>query len=224
MQQAAERVLSATLPRVLLTAAPLALAIGVFGMIFGAAATVHMDVVLVIAMSLLVFSGALQFSTVALLASGAGALAIVTTALALNTRHLVLGAILRSRLEVPAPRRALLSWFMVDESFGLAVAAGRRAAVVLLASGALFFVAWQVGTLLGVLGARLVALEEPAAAIFPVLFIGLAAVTARGRSDVLRAGLAALGVAALTLAVPQVHSFLPILAAIFVALLPRGET
>lgn len=214
----------AALRSVLLTATPLALAIGVFGMIYGAAAPLHMDALLAVAMSLLIFSGSLQFATIGLLASGAGAAAIVITAVALNTRHLVLGAILRPRLGVTPARRAALSWFLVDESFGLAITARGQAALVLLVSGVLFYIAWQVGTILGLLGARLIALEAPAAAIFPVLFIGLAAATVRGRSDAIRAVAAGVGVAALTVIVPAAHSFLPIVVAVLVALPGRGET
>ena len=82
----------------ILSALPLAVAIGVFGVIFGASAQAHMDVALVVAMSLLVFSGSLQFAVVGLLASGAGAVAILVTAVALNARHIVMGAIVRHRI------------------------------------------------------------------------------------------------------------------------------
>jgi branched chain amino acid efflux pump len=205
----------------LITAAPLAAAIGVFGMVFGAAASAQMDPALAVAMSLLVFSGSLQFALIGLLAGGAGPVALLVTTLVLNLRHVVLGAVLRPRLSGPAWRRALLSYFIVDESFGLAVAAGKRAAFVLAVSGVTFYLAWQVGTTLGVLGARLVALEDLAAAIFPVLFIGLAAVTARGRDGLLRAVAAALLVLVAGFVVPAFHDFAPIVAALIVALPSR---
>jgi predicted branched-subunit amino acid permease len=197
-------------------------AIGVFGVVYGAAASAAMDPVLAVAMSLIVFSGSLQFALIGLLAGGAGPVALLVTTVVLNLRHVVLGAVLRPRLEVPPLRRALLSYFMVDESFGLAVAAGARAATVLAVSGVAFYLAWQAGTLLGVVGARLVALEELAAAIFPVLFIGLAAVTARGTEGLIRAGVAALLVAAAAFLVPALYNYAPIVAALIVAL-PSGR-
>lgn len=202
----------------LLASAPLAAAIGVFGMIFGAAASLQMDAALAVGMSLLVFSGTLQFATTGLIASGAGVAAIVVTALALNARHVVLGAVLRPRLRGSPLRRAVLAWFMLDESFGLALAAGTRTSFVLLVSGAIFFAAWVAGTVLGVLGARLVAVEGLAAALFPVLFVGLAAITVRGRDGVVRVVIAAALVLGLSLLVPDLHAFLPILAALLVAL------
>lgn len=202
----------------LLAAAPLAVAIGVFGMIFGAAASVEMDVAMTLGMSLLVFSGTLQFATLGLVTSGAGVAAILLTAVALNARHLVLGAVLRPRIEGSALRRAVLAWFMLDESFGLAVASGRRAGFVLIVAGVMFFMAWVAGTLLGVLGGRLIAVEGLAAGLFPVLFVGLAAITVRGRQGVVRALFAAAVVLVVSLLIPGLHDFVPILAAFLVAL------
>lgn len=206
----------------LLAAAPLAAAIGVFGMIFGAAASVQMDAMYAVGMSLLVFSGTLQFVTLGLLTSGSGVAAIVLTAVALNARHLVLGAVLRPRIEGSPLRRAVSAWFMLDESFGLAVAAGNRAGFVLVASGVMFFVAWVAGTLLGVLGARLIALEGLATALFPVLFVGLAAITVRGLDGVVRVAAAAAIVVALSFLLPDLRAFVPIVAALAVAL-PGGR-
>jgi predicted branched-subunit amino acid permease len=202
----------------LLSAAPLAAAIGVFGIVFGAAASAQMDPALAILMSALVFSGTLQFATLGLLASGAGALPVVLTAIALNSRHVVIGAVLRPRLQGSALRRAVMAWFLIDESFGLALASPvRRTGFVLVAGGVIFYLAWLVGTALGIGGARVVAIEGIAAAIFPVLFIGLAALTVRNRRDAARALLAAGVVAALSL-LPAVYPFAVIIAALAVAL------
>lgn len=203
---------------ILVRAAPLAAAIAAFGTVFGAAASALVGVPVTVAMSLLVFSGTLQFAVLGLIGAGGGPLVIILTAVALNARHLVLGAVLRPRIDVTAPKRAGLAFFLLDESFGLAVAARESAARVLLTSGALFYLAWQVGTVLGVLGARLVALEGIAAAVFPVLFIGLAALTARDVGSVVRTVSAAVAVAVLTLTLPSAYAFLPILAAFLVAL------
>lgn len=200
-----------------LAAVPLALAIGVFGVIFGASAALRIEPAMVLGMSLLVFSGTLQFATLGLLIAGAGGPAILLTAVALNLRHVVLGAVLRPHLEGSAARRALMAWFMIDESFGLAVASGRRAGPVLLGAGLLFFGAWQLGTLLGILGAQ-VALDGLATSIFPVLFVGLTALTVRGRSGVVRVIAAAAIVVVLARLLPDAHAFLPIIAALAVSL------
>ena len=206
----------------LLAAAPLAAAIGVFGLVFGASAARQMDFLMALGMSLLVFSGTLQFTTVGLLASGAGVAAIVLTAVALNMRHIVLGAVLRPYVEGSMLRRGLLAWFLIDESFGLAISSRRQAAAVLLISGVIFFAAWQLGTLLGLLGARLVAVEGLAAAR-PMNRIGkTAAATTRSRAGAVRVVVAALLVLALVQLVPDVHAFVPIAVALAVAL-PGGS-
>ena len=199
---------------------PLGAAIAVAGVIYGATSAAAHGAAPTIAMSLLVFSGTIQYATIGLLASGAGPVAVLLTAFALNLRNLVLGAVIRPRLsDAPAPRRAFLAWFLVDESFGLAMASGHAAARMLLLSGVVCYVTWQVGTLLGVIGAEAVALEGLGDAVFPVLFIGLAAITAGGRAGWLRAVLAGALVALLAVLLPDVHAFAPILAALAVALL-----
>jgi predicted branched-subunit amino acid permease len=209
--------------RLIVAATPLALAIGVFGVVFGAASSAELGPAPTIAMSLLVFSGVVQFAVVALLGSGAGIGAILLTVLALNARNLVLGAALRPLLATTRVRRALLGWFLLDESFGLAITAGSRAARVLALSGAICYAAWQVGTLLGVAGAEVVTLEDFASAVFPVLFVGLAAITVRGRQAVLRVVAAAAIVVLGSWLAPGVQPFLPIVAAVIVAIPGRDR-
>jgi 4-azaleucine resistance transporter AzlC len=204
--------------RTILAAAPLAVAIGVFGVVFGAAASAEYGATQTLLMSFLVFSGAVQFAVIGSLASGATVTAVLLTVVALNARNLVLGAAMRPRLSGSRLRRALMGWFLTDESFGLAVASGVRAARVMAISGVLFYVSWQVGTIMGVGGAHALGLADVAAAIFPVLFIGLAAITASGRTGAIRAITAAAVVVVGTILVPDLHPFLPIVAALLVAL------
>lgn len=210
------------LGRTIVAALPLAAAVGVFGVLFGAAAAAVMDPLLAIGMSALVFSGSLQFALLGLLTGGAGPIALIATALALNTRHIVLAAVLRPRLSGSRLRRALQSAFIVDESFGLAIAAHSNTGAVLVASGALIYAGWLGGTVLGVLGARVVGMEGLAGGVFPILFIGLAAITARGRHGAARALIAAVAVMLLSLAVPWAYSYLPIAVALAVAI-PSGR-
>jgi len=205
------------------TAIPVAIAIGVFGAVYGAAASAEWGPELAVAVSVLVFSGVTQFATLGLATSGAGVLAIIVTVLALNARNLVLGAALRPSVEGGVGRRALLAWFLLDETFGLAMASRSRAAQILLLAGSTCYMAWVGGTVLGVIGARVAPLEGLATAVFPVLFIGLAAIVAIGRHAIWRAVAAGLGVACLSFAIPDatVHAFLPIVAAVIVALPER---
>jgi predicted branched-subunit amino acid permease len=218
---------------ILATCLPAAAAILVFGTLYGTAARAIMGVPLTLASSLLVFSGALQFALLALLSAGATTLPLVLIAVVLNLRHLVLGAVLRPRMEGSRLRRAALAFFLVDETFGFAVAAGHaaeRAGVpvgaaierTFLLSGVVCYLAWQVGTLIGVLGAGFAIAESLAGAIFPVLFIGLASLAVTRRSHVVRALAAALLTAGIAFAVPDLRVLAPVVAAVLVAL-PGGE-
>jgi 4-azaleucine resistance transporter AzlC len=212
-------------------ALPAAAAVAVFGTLYGAAARAYLGAPLAVASSLLVYSGALQFAMVALLGAGAATLPLLLTAGVLNLRHLVLGAALRARFASGPWRRALLAFFLVDETFGFAIAAGNAAdprtvgAVTertLLYSGLTLYVAWIVGTVVGVLGGGLAAVERVAGAIFPVLFIGLASLAVTRRSHVVRALVAALLTAAVALLLPDLRMLAPVVAGVLVAL-PGGD-
>ncbi|HVQ78054.1 MAG TPA: AzlC family ABC transporter permease [Candidatus Binatia bacterium] len=215
------------------TTLPAAAAILVFGSLYGAAARPLLGVPLTIASSLLIFSGALQFALIGLLGAAAGASALLLTAATLNLRHLVLGAVLRSRLAGSGRRRGALAFFLVDETFGFAIAAGdaaeragrsgeREIERTLLVSGALCYVAWQLGTLIGLLGAEIPAVGEAAGVIFPVLFIGLAALACRMPSDVARALGAVALTAALAVTLPDLRALAPVVAGVLVALPGRA--
>ena len=203
-----------------------------FGTLYGAAARGVLGVPLTLVSSLLVYSGALQFALVALLGAGATILPLVLTAVVLNLRHLVLGAALRSRFESGPLRRALLAFFLVDETFGFAIAAGNRAAPrvvgavterTLLFAGLTLYVAWLVGTVVGVLGGGLAAVEGAAGAIFPVLFIGLASLAATRRSHAVRGLAAAVLTAAVALLFPGLRMLAPVVAGVLVALPGRDR-
>jgi predicted branched-subunit amino acid permease len=204
-------------------AVPIGLAIAVFGAIYGAAAGPVLGFPGTLASSLFIFSGSLQFATLGLAASGAAPIAILLTALALNLRHLVLAALLRPNVNVGTSRRAGLAWFLTDESFGLAYAARGHVARTLLVTGIVCYLSWQIGTVVGLLGATLAPLEGVAEAIFPVLFIGLAAVTSRNLGLAARAGVAGLLVLVVAALLPHLRTIAPVVVAVVVALPGRGE-
>jgi len=178
--------------------------------------------------SIVIFSGSLQFAAIALVAAGAGAPALILTTLVLNLRHVVMGAVIRPWLGASVIKRAALAFFMIDETFGFTVTAAHRAPAgedrtyaaehTLIATGLLCYGAWLGGTLLGVLGASIPGVEGFAAAVFPVLFIGLTALAARTRSIAFRAAAAALITAVICLTLPDVRALAPVIAGLVVAL------
>ena len=206
---------------------PAAAAVAVFGSLYGAPARAYLGAPLTLVSSVIVYSGALQFAMVALLGAGATLVPLLLTAVVLNLRHLVLGAALRSRFESGPRRRALLAFFLVDETFGFAIAAGNgvepRAVGAttertLLVAGLTLWVAWLVGTVVGVLGGGLAAVESVAGAIFAVLFIGLASLAVTRPSHMARAVAAAVLTAAVAVLLPDLRMLAPVIAGVLVAL------
>ena len=85
---------------------------------------------------------------------------------------------------------------MLDETFGFTIVAAERMPPVpprvgaertLFVTGICCYAAWIMGTVLGILGAGVQGLNGVAEALFPVLFVGLAALTARTLSLATRA-------------------------------------
>lgn len=95
---------------VVLTMLPLALAIFVFGAIYGVLARPLAGPWLTMLSSAIIFSGACQFS-IAGLGAAASPLSVIALALTLNMRHILLGAVLRPRKSSIAFRpRSLPDW------------------------------------------------------------------------------------------------------------------
>jgi predicted branched-subunit amino acid permease len=211
-----------TIRKTLLAYLPVAFAIGVFGTIYGAAAAPLMGPRLTVATSAIVFSGALQFALLGMLHAGAASPALLATAVVLNLRHLLLGAAVRGRLAEGGLRRAVLAWFLVDETAGFALAAPERPALVLLTTGIASYLAWIVGTAVGVAGASLMALGPVASALFPILFIGLTGLSARRRDLLVRAAAAAGITLALVYLYPPARS-VAALAAVLAVIVPGRD-
>ena len=204
--------------RVLLTALPPAAAIAVFGVIYGSLMGPRIGTAATMATSLLIFSGSVQFTLAALLASGAGAGALIAGAASLNLRNLALGAVMRPRVDRSRLQRAWMGWFLTDEAVGLTLVSDGEAGRTLVVSGGIFYVSWQVGTALGLAGASLDALGEAAGAVFPVLFIGLAAAACPSWSMALRAVMAALAAGAAAWLWPGSEGFVAVLVGLAVAI------
>jgi predicted branched-subunit amino acid permease len=195
----------------------------VFGVIYGSIAQPVMGATATMLSSFLIFSGSVQFTIIGLLSAGAGTAALIGGAATLNLRNLALGAVLRSRIDRPRWQRAGLGWFLTDEAVGLSFLPGADAARTLLTSGVVFYVAWQAGTALGLLGASLESVRSAAESVFPVLFIGLAAVTCASRSIAVRAVIAAAATMGALLLWPGSRGVVAVVAAIAVAIPGKGE-
>jgi 4-azaleucine resistance transporter AzlC len=169
---------------------------------------------LAILMSLVVFAGGSQFMAVGLLAAG-NPTAAVFAGLLLNARHLPFGLVLGDTLAGSWRDRLIGSHLLIDEStaFALAQPEGdtRRRAYWL--TGIALFVAWNIGTVLGVLLGAVAG--DPATlgldAAFPAGLLALLLPSLRDRETRL---VALPGAAVAVLATPLLPAGLPVLSAL----------
>jgi 4-azaleucine resistance transporter AzlC len=132
----------------------LGLAVGVFGLSFGVGSvSAGASVAQTCALSLLVFTGASQFSAVSVLGAGGSPAAAMGGALLLAARNTAYGLALGPRLTGSVGWRLLAAQLTIDESTAMAVAQPdpRRQRVAFWATGASIYVLWNLGTLVGAL-------------------------------------------------------------------------
>ncbi|MFC0030563.1 AzlC family ABC transporter permease [Micromonospora chaiyaphumensis] len=173
-----------------------------------------------LSMSVLLYAGGAQFMAVGLIAAGSP-LAAVLAGLLLNARHLPFGLALGGALGPRRWQRLLGSHFMTDEAtaFALARPAGPERRRAFWLAGVLLFLAWNAGTVLGVVAGG--AVGDPGAlgldAAFPA---GLAALLLPGLRDRETRRVALTGAALAVLATPLLPAGLPVLLALAALVLP----
>lgn len=204
-----------------MTAIPLAVAVGLFGVSFGvlASASGGMGGIPAVVMSMSTFAGSAQFAAASILGAGGQPAAAIAAALLLNARYLPIGISVARFLHGGPLARFLQGQLVVDESWAIAAQGGGRFnGSRLVGAGLVLWLAWVGGTLVGVIGGD--ALGDPASlgldAAFPALFLALLVPQLTRR----RAVAAAVGGAAIALAlVPFTPTGVPIIAAAAAALI-----
>jgi predicted branched-subunit amino acid permease len=204
---------------VLRAAIGVGVATGAYGLSFGAIGVASgLTVAQTCVLSLFMFSGGSQFALVGILSQGGGAAAAAGTAALLGSRNAFYGLRLANLLRLRGLRRGGAAQLVIDESTAVAIAqptdpAGRLG---FWATGLAVFVLWNVGTLVGAVGAGLVA--DPAVlgldAAAPAAFLALLAPRMRSREPWVVALIAA-GVALAS--APYVPAGVPVLLAAAVA-------
>lgn len=156
----------------------LGLAVGLYGVAFGAASTTAgLAVWQSVALSALMFTGASQFALVGVLAAGGGGLAAAGSALLLGTRNTVYGIGLARLLEYRGWRRVLAAHWVIDETTALAVreAEPPMARLAFRTGGAALYAVWNLTTALGAVGAQSFGpiLQGALDAVVPAAFLAL---------------------------------------------------
>lgn len=139
-------------------------------------------------MSALVFAGASQFLALILLENGASLVQIVLATLAINSRHLVMGASLAPHFRRSGlPARLTAAGLLTDESYVLSAnyfARHGTSTGYYVCAGALIYLLWLASTFLGITWARALPDISRWGLDFAFLgaFIGLLGLQVRGRT------------------------------------------
>lgn len=203
------------------TALSLALAVGMFGVSFGvlSVSSGGMGAVAAVVMSATTYAGSAQFAAAAIVASGGQPITAIAAALLLNARYVPIGISVARFLPGGALRRFLLAQMVIDESWAIAAKGeGEFDGRLLVRAGLVIWIAWVLGTLIGVIGGE--ALGDPSAlgldAAFPALFLALLVGQVRSRNAV---AVAVLGAAIALALLPWTPPGVPLIAAASAALL-----
>ncbi|HEX6447794.1 MAG TPA: AzlC family ABC transporter permease [Streptosporangiales bacterium] len=211
---------------VLRNAAAIALTTGAYALSFGAVGVAGgLSVAQTCVLSLLMFSGGSQYAFVGVIGGGGAAGSAVSVAMLLGGRNAFYGIRLAPLLRVRGVRRILASQFVIDETTAMTVGQGSRPLqrYAFWRTGLLLFVLWNLGTLVGALGAG--ALADPRVlgmdAAAPAAFLALLWPRLRESGAV---PVALAGAAVCLAAVPFVPAGVPILLAAGVAIVAGALT
>lgn len=172
----------------------ISLVLGVFpvGIAFGIAAREYgFSTLEACLMSLLVFAGASQFIGIAMIASGAGLLEVAAATFFVNLRHFMMSASLSVYLrDTSKGLLSLLAFQVTDESYGLSItrfARGEADRWYLLAANVSVYLAWNGGTLVGLLVGEILPdlVRNAMAFALPAVFISLLVMACRDRIAVI---------------------------------------
>ena len=207
--------------RVLSTSISVGLATGLYGISFGAlAAVAGLDLLSIMLLSILMFSGGSQFAFIGVIAAGGAPISAITSSWLLGVRNGFYAMRLNDVLGPKGIKKILAAQLSIDESNGVSAAQTdvKSQRYGFWATGIAVFVFWNLATLLGAIAgdflgsAQTWGLDGAAAAAF----LGL--VWPRLKDNKLLASAAALVAVVGSLYLP---AGVPVLLTVFVALLPR---
>ncbi len=168
---------------------PIAIGVGVYGVLFGLLARQKgLSLGAALSMSSFVFAGASQLIAMDLWGPELPVFSLIVTTFIVNLRHVLMGAALSPWLTRLTPGKAFGSlFFMTDESWAVTLGIYARDArerarsdgAVLLGSGLMVYLCWNLSTVLG--HALVQGLDDPArygldfafTAVFTALLVGL---------------------------------------------------
>ena len=190
---------------------PFIIVVGPFGLLFGVVATeVGLDTIQAMAMTVLVIAGAAQFAAVQLLAENAPVLVIVMTGIAVNLRMAMYSASIAPHIgKAPRWQRMLMAYFLVDQSYAVAVLKYEQEPALTIAQKMAYFFGsmtpiapvWYASTYIGIIAGS--AIPEAFALDFaiPITFLALVGPNLRSLPH-LAAALVSVGASLLLIELP----------------------
>jgi len=144
--------LSPELRRVVSASVTLGAVVGVFGIVFGVGAvSAGGSVLQACVMSLLVFTGASQFTAVSVIDGGGTTGSAISSSMLLAARNGVYGLTMARHLEGSVARRLIAAQLTIDESTAMATAQTdrRSRSAAFWITGLSVYLFWNLGTLIG---------------------------------------------------------------------------
>lgn len=191
-----------------LASAPFVIVVVPFALLFGVVATeAGLDLVQVMLFSFSVFAGASQFAAVQLMQDHAPVLVVLATSLAVNLRMVMYSVAMAPHLgAAPLGTRALMAYFLVDQSFAASQAEFEARPDQPMRDKVAFFFGsvmpiaplWFASTLVGAMMGKEIPPEFALDFAVPITFLAIVAPMLRSLPHVVAAGVSI--VAALVLA------------------------
>ena len=159
---------------------PLMIPVVPFGLIFGVLAIdVGFTPLQTMAMSLIIFGGASQIVLLQLFSGGASSLVIISSVGAVNSRHLLYGAVVSEHLsELRLIWKIIISYFLIDQAFARSNEyfnknKDENKYFHLIGGGATCWIIWQSTTFLGIILGAAIPEELGLSFAIPLTFLAL---------------------------------------------------
>ena len=166
--------------RGIIDVSPLMIPVVPFGLIFGVLSIdIGFSPIETMGMSLIVFGGASQIVLLQLFSGGASSLVIISSVGAVNSRHLLYGAVVSEHLsDLKLTWKILISYFLIDQAFAvsndyLKKNKKKNNYFHLVGGGATCWVIWQSTTFLGIILGSAIPKELGLSFAVPLTFLAL---------------------------------------------------
>jgi predicted branched-subunit amino acid permease len=185
-----------------LASAPFVIVVVPFAVLFGVVATeAGLDLLQVLLFSVSVFAGASQFAALQLMQDQAPVVIILATSLAVNLRMLMYSVAMAPHLgQAPLGTRALMAYFLVDQSFAASQVEFEARPELPLAEKVAFFFGtvipiaplWFVSTMVGAMLGQAIPPDYAIDFAVPITFLAITAPMLRSIPHIVAAGVSIL--------------------------------